>query len=500
MMSIPRHRLCYLLLLLFLGTTCGTWAMRVQPSNPGMYTLHGHDSYRVTSLPGYGHLKQETFSGYINVDEKADRNLFFTFVASENKNSQKIVLWLNGGPGCSSIGGGFLSELGPFYAQGGAKLEENEFSWHKAASIIFLESPAFVGFSYSKRQEDAIVGDARTAKDTRTFLVNFFKEFEELRNHDLYISGESYGGHYVPQAAAEILKGNKKEPENALNLKGFFVGNALTVPEKDSSGAVEFWFTHGMISLSSYNGIMENCDFAEIYPLKSSGEMLEDMKESIHGEKRRKKCADFVDQAMEEFRGIYIYDIYVDVCQPKKHQVVRQLLQAFGESHYLYQALGREHGNRQSPYDPCIDNKVELYLNRKEVQIALHANTTGDIPGPWKSCTDNLYYSKQDVMESMIPLYEELLQSGIRILIYSGDIDAILPITGTRRWLDDLNLPIKSPWRPWKSSTGQVGGWTVEYSNQLTFASVRQSGHMVPYTQPERAFHMMSHWIQGKKL
>ena len=436
------------------------------------------------------------------MDEEADRNLFFTFVASADKDNQKIVLWLNGGPGCSSIGGGFLSELGPFYAaQGGTTLKENKFSWHKAASIIFLESPAFVGFSYSKRPEDAIVGDARTAKDTHTFLVNFFQEFDEFRNHDLYISGESYGGHYVPQAAAEILKWNKKDPKNALNLKGFFVGNALTVPEKDSSGAVEFWFTHGMISISSYNGIMENCDFAEIYPLKSSAdEMLKATTEPTDGEKRRKRCSAFVDQAMEEFRGVNIYDIYVDVCQPKKHQVVRKLLQTFGESHYFYQALGREYGNAQSPYDPCIDNEVELYLNRKDVQIALHANTTGDIPGPWRSCTDNLYYSKQDVMESMIPLYKELLQSGIRILIYSGDIDAILPITGTRNWLNDLNLPIKSPWRSWISSTGQVGGWTVEYANQLSFASVRQSGHMVPYTQPERAFYMISHWIHNQNL
>lgn len=436
------------------------------------------------------------------MDDEADRNLFFTFVASADKDNQKIVLWLNGGPGCSSIGGGFLSELGPFYAaQGGTTLKENKFSWHKAASIIFLESPAFVGFSYSKRPEDAIVGDARTAKDTHTFLVNFFQEFDEFRNHDLYISGESYGGHYVPQAAAEILKWNKKDPKNALNLKGFFVGNALTVPEKDSSGAVEFWFTHGMISISSYNGIMENCDFAEIYPLKSSAdEMLKATTEPTDGEKRRKRCSAFVDQAMEEFRGVNIYDIYVDVCQPKKHQVVRKLLQTFGESHYFYQALGREYGNAQSPYDPCIDNEVELYLNRKDVQIALHANTTGDIPGPWRSCTDNLYYSKQDVMESMIPLYKELLQSGIRILIYSGDIDAILPITGTRNWLNDLNLPIKSPWRSWISSTGQVGGWTVEYANQLSFASVRQSGHMVPYTQPERAFYMISHWIHNQNL
>jgi len=61
-------------------------------------------------------------------------------------------------------------------------------------------------------------------------------------------------------------------------------------------------------------------------------------------------------------------------------------------------------------YDPCIDNEVELYFNRPDVQAALHANTTGDLPGPWTSCTQRIAYSRRDLLSSMLPVYDELLK------------------------------------------------------------------------------------------
>ena len=64
------------------------------------------------------------------------------------------------GPGCSSLAGGFLSELGPFYpTTDGAALQGNKYSWTQAANVIFLESPAFVGFSYSNTSSDGNVGE-----------------------------------------------------------------------------------------------------------------------------------------------------------------------------------------------------------------------------------------------------------------------------------------------------------------------------------------------------
>ena len=108
-------------------------------------------------------------------------------------------------------------------------------------------------------------------------------------------------------------------------------------------------------------------------------------------------------------------------------------------------------------YDPCIDNEVEMYFNRPDVQRALHANLTGDLPGPWQTCTQAIRYSRQDLLASMLPLYEELLDAGLRILVYTGDVDAIVPVIGTRNWIESLGLEVEAPWRAWRSATGQVG-------------------------------------------
>ena len=73
-------------------------------------------------------------------------------------------------------------------------------------------------------------------------------------------------------------------------------------------------------------------------------------------------------------------------------------------------------------------------------------------------------------------------------------------VIGTRRWINSLELPVTAPWRPWRSASGQVGGWTVEHAGGLTFASVRGAGHMVPLTQPERALWLFSKWVAQEEL
>jgi len=127
-------------------------------------------------------------------------------------------------------------------------------------------------------------------------------------------------------------------------------------------------------------------------------------------------------------------------------------------------------------------------MNLPQVQLAIHA--TQNIS--WVEC-GGINYNYTDVMKSVIPIYPLLISEGLQILIYTGDVDAIVPITGTRAWLKELNLPIVSPWQAYYVSE-QTGGYYVEYKG-LTFASVRNAGHMVPQTQPERALYMFSKFL-----
>eukprot|EP00877_Chromochloris_zofingiensis_P013113 jgi/Chrzof1/8055/UNPLg00100.t1 len=78
--------------------------------------------------------------------------------------------------------------------------------------------------------------------------------------------------------------------------------------------------------------------------------------------------------------------------------------------------------------------------------------------------------------------------------VFSGDVDGIVPVLGSRRWIASLQLSVVKSWQSWASSTGQVAGWRVDYDG-LTFVTVRNAGHMVPYVQPERAFYLLTDFL-----
>ncbi|GFP87776.1 serine carboxypeptidase-like 40 [Phtheirospermum japonicum] len=186
-----------------------------------LYSQEGlKEKDRITKLPGQPNVTFSQYGGYVTVDQKAGRALFYYFAeAQHSAKSLPLLLWLNGGPGCSSLGYGAMEELGPFRVlSDGKTLIKNNFAWNYAANVLFLESPAGVGFSYSNTTaDDNMSGDRETAKDNHAFLVNWLERFPEYKKRDFYIGGESYAGHYVPQLAQTILHHTNKTP---INLKG----------------------------------------------------------------------------------------------------------------------------------------------------------------------------------------------------------------------------------------------------------------------------------------
>jgi serine carboxypeptidase-like clade 2 len=128
------------------------------------------------------------------------------------------------GPGCSSVGGGAFTELGPFYPRGdGRGLRLNKKSWNKVSNLLFVESPAGVGWSYSNTSSDYNTGDAQTANDMYKFLLGWYKKFPEYRSRGLLLSGESYAGHYIPQLTDVLLTHNEKSNGFKFNIKGVAV-------------------------------------------------------------------------------------------------------------------------------------------------------------------------------------------------------------------------------------------------------------------------------------
>ncbi|KAM2493555.1 hypothetical protein PS1_044945 [Malus domestica] len=178
---------------------------------------------KITRLPGQPQVSFQQYAGYVTVDEKQERSLFYYFVEAQiDPASKPLVLWLNGGPGCSSIGVRAFNENGPFQPSGDILLK-NDFSWNREANMLYLESPAGVGISYSANKSFyGFVNDDITARDNLKFLQRWFDEFPEYKNRDLFITGQSYAGHYVPQLAQLIIQSKLK-----FNLKAIAIGNPL---------------------------------------------------------------------------------------------------------------------------------------------------------------------------------------------------------------------------------------------------------------------------------
>ncbi|TMW85269.1 hypothetical protein EJD97_023415 [Solanum chilense] len=408
---------------------------------------------KISALPGQPKgINFAQYSGYVTVDANAGRALFYYFAESSNDPPTKpLVLWLNGGPGCSSFGNGGMAELGPFrVSEDGKTLWLNPFAWNKVANVLFLESPAGVGFSYSNTSSDYTTGDEKTRQDSFTFLLNWMERFPEYKNRDFYIVGESYAGHYVPQLAQLILSQKKTKHNLVINLQGIATGNALLDDETRNSGSYDFYWTHALISDEVHDGIVKNCNFSTETSTSEA-------------------CDKYTSEADSCQANIYSYNTYSQLCNSSS-----------------YTSLPID------GFDPCSADYVFNYLNTAEVQKALNVR---DIPHSWESCSDDIGGYWQDSPNTVLPIFQELMQSGIRVWIYSGDVDHILSVTTSRYAINKIKTPVKTAWYPWFFN-GEVGGYAVEYQN-LTFVTVRGAGHLVPSYQPGRALTMFSSFING---
>nr|XP_016463742.1 PREDICTED: serine carboxypeptidase-like 26 isoform X1 [Nicotiana tabacum] len=389
------------------------------------------------------------YAGYVNVDVKNGRSLFYYFAeaSSGNASSKPLVLWLNGGPGCSSLGFGAMLELGPFGVNpDGKTLYSRRFAWNKVANVMFLESPAGVGFSYSNTTSDySKSGDKRTAEDAYRFLVNWFKRFPHYKGRDFYIMGESYAGFYVPELADIIVKRNMLPTTNFyIQFKGIMIGNGIMNDETDEKGTLDYLWSHALISDETHRGLLQHC--------KTETET----------------CQHFQNIAEAELGNVDPYNIYGPQCS-------------------INSKSRSSSPKLKNGYDPCEQQYVQNYLNLPHVQKALHANLT-NLPYLWNPCS-NLDW--KDTPATMFPIYKRLIASGLRILLYSGDVDAVVSVTSTRYSLSAMNLKVIKPWRPWLDDTQEVAGYMVVYDG-LAFATVRGAGHQVPQFQPRRAFALLN--------
>ena len=295
------------------------------------------------------------------------------------------------------------------------------------------------------------------------------------------------------------------------------------VAELDNIGAITYWFTRGMIDNATYTGVLSTCNMSDVGPLLARTASLRQREAdwelatgaAAPGSKRHSRplgftprqdeasgraalhagldCDGWTNQAFGLLGGIDIYDSYADVCTTSEVKANGPAAVSARSGSGSNVAAGCANN-----YDPCRDAYTTAYLNTPKVKAAIHANASI----VWTGCSDVVDYSRFDLLTSMLPTYEFLFQQKLKILVYSGDVDAIVPHLGTLSWLNALvgrgTLAQTEAIRSYVVN-GQVGGWTTKF-DQLTYASVRNSGHFVPELQGERALHLFSSFIDGTPL
>ncbi|XP_022741888.1 serine carboxypeptidase-like 46 [Durio zibethinus] len=451
----------------------------------------------IPSLPGQQ--KNVTFnqySGYIVTDASHGRALFYYFVEAESSTDElkPLTLWLNGGPGCSSLGFGAFMENGPFEPGEDGTLIKNPYSWNLESHMLYVESPIGVGFSYSNTSQDYILwNDTQTAQDNLVFILNWLDEFPQFKDCDFFLTGESYAGHYIPQLAALLVEHNKKPNVEPVNLKSIALGNPL-LDIDISVLAGDFLWSHGAISDETLFLEKTVCNDSKF------------LREYAHNQWSQ-GCNDVFNRVADEVGvdvGVGLGDLLLPKCTSSSKAEQFRFKGKLGKIH---EAVDK----RAKIGDPCLDRRIFTYLNKPEVQKALHANTT-HLPFHWDFCLGPLVYQEANLDMNIIPVVSDLINEGIPVLLYNGDQDAKIPLTQTRiiatNIAKDLNLIPLTDYGPWFDQK-QVGGWTQSFGapardgknvTYLTFATVRGAAHEVPFTSPSQALTMFQSFVTGTPL
>jgi len=503
---------------------------------------------KIDSLPGWkGALPSDQYSGYLSV--AGGSNMHYWLVESENNpDNSPTVLWLNGGPGFSSLDG-FVYENGPFVIQPDNTLKKRKYRWNKMVNMLYIEAPVGVGFSYSDTGDYAC-SDDRTAHENKLAVEKFFEKFPEFntKKSKFYIFGESYAGVYIPTLAEAIVQATIDGTYTGAELAGIAVGNGCTGTDVGScsgSSPAKYVYEWTFLSQTAFVPTAAKEHVNAVCNWVSAEQNLQD---SLSGE-----CVDALNDISPLFENLNMYDINgechdehgcpSEVELPGVHVTsLRGTSRVHSPSHSKarhYADLSERNEETNSnergvkskvpqhpPYEihdkktgkihrmnsahiisagpkTCIDSKLAAgYMNQPEVQRAIHVDLDNNGLTCWNifATAPGWTYKKQvaDVPRDIYPF----LVSHIDVLIFNGDGDACVPYTGNEAWTRGMGFPVKHEWHSWdypssRDNGKQLAGYATEYDvsaqgkGSFSFITIRGARHEVPESSPAQAYEML---------
>lgn len=480
----------------------------------------------VYSLPSYGTPPSPQWSGYLDAsDAEPGTMLHYWFAQAERPDfaNLPVVLWLNGGPGSTSILG-MLQEHGPLLVNKTGGLMRNPYAWTKQANLLVLESPAGVGYSYCSAMQSGgscSNTDKSTAAAARAALQYFFDhKFPELRANRFYITGESYAGVYVPTLTAQIL-------ENAqdINIKGIAVGDPCTDNAAQRFSMDMLWYGHkyGFVPDADYNLLWKNC--SRRYP-----------RFLARGYWRRERGRWASSTLSQETP---VNDPGLEkLCTAAHRRFLASSSNAFSQEWPLAWI------NDLTLYGPAavvpfnqpgsLNYMTAQWMMREDVREALHVQSAPvkHWPGPPEGWTYKSDYAAcnagaQEGTPSMIDFYRKIAPALTTTIVFNGDTDPCVSYEGTRTAIKEVGFSEVpgGQYRPWffrqdaatlstlkqkpllfgpdlslADAGPQFAGHVVDYDHHLSFVTVHGSGHMVPQFRPQAAERLLHGLLSGELL
>ena len=448
---------------------------------------------RLKSLPGWNQpLPSRWYSGYLNYDFQGIQiHTHYVLVEAEelgdesNDEDKPLIYWSNGGPGASSMFG-LLTEIGPLIlSDESLKTEEyratgvptpiyNPYGWTRFGSLLIIDQPAPVGFSYCNNDTEShscgglAWTDELTSANAYLALQTFYEKFPCEKSKDLYLTGESYGGIYIPTLARRIVR---DIDNSGILLKGLAVGDGCTGTKTSICGDLstvgfgDFWNAlffagHHQIPMEDFRLIMKACQHND-----QPGFLISNSQQD-------ESCRSILAKVKQQVGGLFEYSLY-DECT------------------YRRGLLG-VHGSLND-YSCGGGLVMEEYLKLAVVHEALHVKSRFFITD---NAEGNFDYTPTE--PDITGFYQDVHEK-LRVLIYNGDTDPAITSFAAQNWTSHLGFNESQPWRPWTlDSCQQMGGYVTRYHGKFDFLTIRGSGHMVPTEKPAATFAFIGAWITDK--
>lgn len=402
----------------------------------------------------------ESYSGYLTVNKVYNSNLFFWYFPAENdRKHAPVMLWLQGGPGASSLIGLF-TEVGPFKFISGKKLIKRKYTWSKSHNMIFIDSPVGTGFSFTDKNKGYARKDSDVACNLYEALIQLYRLFQWCDSSNFWIAGESYAGKYIPALAHHIHTAQAESTDDEaikIPLTGIAIGNGLSDPVNQLQYGDYFY----QLGLIDDNGLRQFhlMEAVAVECIKNN-----DMESAFN-----------------------LFDVMMLGNTPNG-----SLFKKLTGFDWLFNFM-------QADNDDII-NKLDNFMRASEIRHAVHVGNKRyhnmELNNKVKTAL------KLDFMRSVVPWIEELLEH-YTVCIYSGQFDLIVPYALIRNYLKQLKFSGAeefsfAPRKLWRVD-GKLAGY-VKQAGNLIEVLVRNAGHMAPTDQPKWLYEMIYHLTHSQKM